>query len=75
MDSVYFRHLEDDLENVVIPSGHKIHQLVDTSFEVNHSVKFIMNYKLKFLRHLYTSDLIMPDDFFYCHAEKGSNSN
>lgn len=27
------KHLEDDLENVVIPSGHKIHQLVDTSFE------------------------------------------
>nr|XP_022320176.1 dynein beta chain, flagellar outer arm-like isoform X6 [Crassostrea virginica] len=27
------KHLEDDFENMVIPSGHKIHQLVDTSFE------------------------------------------
>ncbi|XP_056010102.1 uncharacterized protein LOC125667097 [Ostrea edulis] len=27
------KHLEDDFENTVIPSGHKIHQLVDTSFE------------------------------------------
>lgn len=51
MESGYFRHLEDDLENVVIPSGHKIHQLVDTSFEVNHLMKFIMKY-IRFLRHL-----------------------
>ena len=41
------RSLDDELENLVVPSGNKIHAIVQTSFEVGVTLAVTARYILK----------------------------